>query len=1047
MDDIKLMNIVDIELNSGNLHRSWLNHSIGTGDAKANCFGVRLFRNGEAVSLTGGSVQGFFRNSHGENIAITSGNKISGNVAYVVLPQACYNYEGQFTLAIKVINSSAGVTGTMRIVDGVVNNTNTGNAVAPTGTVPTYQEVLSVYNEMVAAKEGSVRFDEEQSLTAARKKQARLNIDAASLEGTIAPAYSDSEVYDVGAHCSYNGNLYRCKTAITTPESWTSSHWTAVVLGDDIKEQDDKLADLKSAINEQLDGIVARRWYTGTTVGGTLNCRLGYFDSIRSLFMPVYAGDKLVISCVGGSDGRAYYLLNSNLEVVEMADASITLRNYTLVIPSGVSYAVVQTNNSSIWSTIRNGESKLYFDGLYMRRNVLPMDSRFDKNTTVANGKAGLFALRYNTNSNSIVKKTDESEPYFRVTLDSTSGSRPGIWVLDWWPGSYKGRVKISFDIRTQNTIKLYFGNGEKDIQASTPEFGHREIYDDVTTYFYTDHRIFFYSSESSIFDIKNLCIECAEEIVLPGDKELLIVQNNILPTNSRFDGNSTVADGAVGIFALRYKTGNNAISKVGTGSSAYFNVTLDTSSGSNPGIWAINWLPASYIGDFRISADLDLSASENDIRIHIGDVNHYLPSKYKGRYVSDVIHTTRFQYDDRRLFIYSIGNASFTISNLCIEFLDSDAELLNLANSIENGEAMVADIVKPLKNYSYKTASIERGTTDQCVIGLLGDSWTQHNDASYLSPHTNYIEPLVLYLRQKYGNAGGGFYSFSISHGDYTSKMGCAVSADANDTRSTDSSSDRDSITYRDQVDGCRWVDAADATFHNGAWLVLNVVDPHNKFVIHFYGDSGSGTFTYKLDNGEAVTVNASEYTGHSTITVNTTNAAHTIRFDVTSGDVMLFGVDMQKIGVAGIRVHKLANKGASTTSFTIVDASAWKDGVESLGLDTMMILLGINDGASATTSVYNNLTTIINNILAVNQYIDLAIVQPSNTRQGNYSAQATYQMKVAKEFDASFVSLIPLFGSPEQIVAKGTFYDSVHPTKAGGRMIADYLEEMLFK
>lgn len=241
MDDIKLMNIVDIELNSGNLHRSWLNHSIGTGDAKANCFGVRLFRDGEAVSLTGGSVQGFFRNSHGENIAITSGNTISGNVAYVVLPQACYNYEGQFTLAIKVINSSAGVTGTMRIVDGVVNNTNTGNAVAPTGTVPTYQEVLSVYNEMVAAKEGSVRFDEAQSLTAAQKKRARLNIDAASLEDTIAPTYSESEVYAVGTYCSYNGSLYRCKTEIATPEPWTSSHWKKVVLGPDVGEVADSI--------------------------------------------------------------------------------------------------------------------------------------------------------------------------------------------------------------------------------------------------------------------------------------------------------------------------------------------------------------------------------------------------------------------------------------------------------------------------------------------------------------------------------------------------------------------------------------------------------------------------------------------------------------------------------------------------------------------------------------------------------------------------------------------------------------------------------------
>jgi len=141
--------IADIELNSGSLHRSFLGHSIGMGDAAANRFGVRVFRDGVAETLSGVTCQGFFRNANGQNIALTSYGTISGNVAYVTLPQACYNVEGMFTLAIKLVGS--GVTGTMRIIDGMVDNTNTGSAVAPTGSVPTYQEVLSVYEQMQAA--------------------------------------------------------------------------------------------------------------------------------------------------------------------------------------------------------------------------------------------------------------------------------------------------------------------------------------------------------------------------------------------------------------------------------------------------------------------------------------------------------------------------------------------------------------------------------------------------------------------------------------------------------------------------------------------------------------------------------------------------------------------------------------------------------------------------------------------------------------------------------------------------------------------------------
>ena len=149
--------IIDIELNTGNMHRSFLRHSIGSGDAEANRFGVRVLRDGEPVDLTGASCQGYFRNSHGENIALTSHGTVSGNVAYVTLPQACYNYEGVFCLSIKLVGG--GVTGTMRIVDGMVNNTNTGGAVAPTGTVPTYQEVLAVYDEMVESVEAVEKFE------------------------------------------------------------------------------------------------------------------------------------------------------------------------------------------------------------------------------------------------------------------------------------------------------------------------------------------------------------------------------------------------------------------------------------------------------------------------------------------------------------------------------------------------------------------------------------------------------------------------------------------------------------------------------------------------------------------------------------------------------------------------------------------------------------------------------------------------------------------------------------------------------------------------
>lgn len=44
----------------------------------------------------------------------------------------------------------------------------------------------------------------------------------------IAPEYDSDTSYAIGDKVIYNGKLYTCTTAITTPESWDSTHWTQI---------------------------------------------------------------------------------------------------------------------------------------------------------------------------------------------------------------------------------------------------------------------------------------------------------------------------------------------------------------------------------------------------------------------------------------------------------------------------------------------------------------------------------------------------------------------------------------------------------------------------------------------------------------------------------------------------------------------------------------------------------------------------------------------------------------------------------------------------
>lgn len=223
--------IVDIELESGVIHRTFLHHSIGLGDAKANRFGVRLFRNGEAENIGTATLTALFMAPNGQNQIINETNfsgstTIDGNVAYVTLPSACYANEGQFCLAIKL--NKSGVTTTMRIIDGMVANTGVTGATVPATPVPTSDQILAAYDAAVAMAQASVRFDTDQSLTSAQKLQARENIDAVGKGMITETEYDADATYSAGEYCTWNGQLRRSQVDGNighTPGESTTEYW------------------------------------------------------------------------------------------------------------------------------------------------------------------------------------------------------------------------------------------------------------------------------------------------------------------------------------------------------------------------------------------------------------------------------------------------------------------------------------------------------------------------------------------------------------------------------------------------------------------------------------------------------------------------------------------------------------------------------------------------------------------------------------------------------------------------------------------------------
>ena len=139
---------INIDLDSGHVVHTFLSQPLGRDDRAADRFGCRCYRNGEAVDISSCTCMGYFRDAMGNNIVLNTGHiGSSGNLCYVYLTAACYNYEGPFSLAIKLIDNDRRIT--LRIIEGTIHNTWTDDPIAPTDTVPTYQEVIAQYDQMV----------------------------------------------------------------------------------------------------------------------------------------------------------------------------------------------------------------------------------------------------------------------------------------------------------------------------------------------------------------------------------------------------------------------------------------------------------------------------------------------------------------------------------------------------------------------------------------------------------------------------------------------------------------------------------------------------------------------------------------------------------------------------------------------------------------------------------------------------------------------------------------------------------------------------------
>lgn len=94
-----------------------------------------------------------------------------------------------------------------------------------------YEGVLYKCNHISAT--GSfdpTKWDAISAIDYINSVKSSLNTNISQLAGNFSDAYSSSRTYAVGDLCILGNLLYKCNTAITTPEAWTPAHWTTTTV-------------------------------------------------------------------------------------------------------------------------------------------------------------------------------------------------------------------------------------------------------------------------------------------------------------------------------------------------------------------------------------------------------------------------------------------------------------------------------------------------------------------------------------------------------------------------------------------------------------------------------------------------------------------------------------------------------------------------------------------------------------------------------------------------------------------------------------------------
>lgn len=430
----------------------------------------------------------------------TVSGSLTGNVATFVTTETMTSEWGRFPAEI-VIKNNGDVIGTANFyLNGERNPHPEGTIDGDASTIIPQLTLLvervetaassvldrqTVTQTLPAGSQASYSFDEETNTQTFGIPQGEAGAGAVDV---TASAYSSSKTYAVGDYVIHNDYLYRCTTAITTAEAWTSGHWTQVLLGDEVSDVKSDLTGAAIIRNVDIGTLKTGKYIDnndGSEKGTATWSATDYID------ISMYGG--ITVECNRDSAYNAYY--DEDMEYI--SGFSVINGSTKLTIPNNAKYIRMSNVTANMSATQLKGAYKV--SAIETKVDILSDD--YNSNLISAssvgvvsgeyyNSSTGLISLATNWERTDYIKTPDTDtliiDCRYVNTYDSeVENNYNWFFAKDYTPIS---RIYVSFGILNEIEIPenaYYYALSYRDSTFVDPSFIESSYIVDPTTYKY----------------------------------------------------------------------------------------------------------------------------------------------------------------------------------------------------------------------------------------------------------------------------------------------------------------------------------------------------------------------------------------------------------------------------------------------------------------------------------------------------------------------------------------------------------------------------------